>query len=395
MTVSSALGPALSETFPAGHAWAGAWAIASIDGLRDAADRGDNLLRFTKAHGTGNDFVVLPDWGDEVELTAPLVRALCDRSRGLGADGVLRIVAGGDDADAFMDYRNADGSLAEMCGNGIRVVAKHVVDHGHVTPDGDGALRIDTRAGTRSAVVTRGPDGLVAAVTVDMGRPLFEPTGIPMDASGDDAIGVELDIGGRSEGGAENGDPASVSVAAVSMGNPHAILVIDDVERAPVASLGPAIETHPRFPEHTNVEFVQIVSTTEVAARVWERGVGETAACGSGACAVFAALRRRGEVGDEVTVAFPGGDLVVRHVRDPVGRSGVGDSVTLTGPAVVVATGEIDAGWLAAAGAEASVPGPTPSEPTPPDVDVVATTDSSPRSGDPRAPAWSTGGPTT
>jgi diaminopimelate epimerase len=290
-------------------------------------------MEFTKSHGAANDFVVLADLDDRLELSAELVRALCDRRRGIGADGVLRLgrpSAG----DVFMDYRNADGSIVEMCGNGVRVVAKHVVDHGLVTPAEDGTVVIGTRSGPKPVrVVGRHAGGEVAEVEVDMGPPVLHPPEVPFEAPfglEDDPLTYPLIVDGQV-----------LDLAVVSMGNPHAILEVDDVASAPVASLGPRIETHAAFPAKTNVEFVEITSEREVRLRVWERGVGETAACGTGACATVVALQRLGHVREEVAVRLPGGTLGVRWRP--------GGSVFLTGPAVEVGHGVLDDAWLAAA----------------------------------------------
>lgn len=288
-------------------------------------------MRFLKAHGTGNTFIVLPDWEDELDVQRPLVRALCDARTGLGADGVLRIVAPRDaaEADVFMDYRNADGTIAEMCGNGVRVVAKHVVDHGLAGPDG-GRLLVDTRAGVRPVTVSLGNEGRVRDVTVDMGAPRLEVGEVPFDCDRDRAVGEPIEVDGRT-----------IELTAVSMGNPHAVVLVDDVARAPVRQLGPALETHARFPKRTNVEFVQLTGAGTARVRVWERGVGETAACGSGACAVLVALRELGQADGHVTLTFPGGDLEVRYEPEVAG------SVHLSGPAVEVASGVLDPAWLA------------------------------------------------
>src|SRR6056297_1040192 len=205
-------------------------------------------MEFTKAHGTGNDFVVLTDLDDRLELPAVLVRALTDRRRGVGADGVIRIGGGGQDAHAFMDYRNADGSIVEMCGNGVRVVAKHLVDHDLATPDADGTVRIATRAGIKPVSVRRGPDGRVAQVTVDMGPPLV------------------LDADGTRTGGPDavttpqhlEVDGARVALTTVSMGNPHAVVRTRDVDTAAGTTLGPLIEHHARFPDGANVGFAEV-----------------------------------------------------------------------------------------------------------------------------------------
>lgn len=303
-------------------------------------------MEFTLAHGTANDFVVLADLEDRIELSPRLARALTDRRRGLGGDGVLRIApgdhgahdrtpgaggAGGDRADVFMDHRNADGTAAEMCGNGVRVVAKHVVDHGLVAPaDGD-TVRIGTRAGVKPVVVHRGPDGLVDEVTVDMGPPVVAPDEVPFKAEDPAALLHRIEVDGDR----------TVEVAVVSMGNPHAVLRVDDVGVAPVADLGPRLEIHPRFPARTNVGFAEVVARDTVRLRVWERGVGETAACGTGACAAVVALQRLGRLDDEVAVELPGGRLTIRHSD--------GGTVTMAGPAVEIGHGRIDDAWLAAA----------------------------------------------
>ncbi|GGI06620.1 diaminopimelate epimerase [Egicoccus halophilus] len=298
-------------------------------------------MEFTKAHGTGNDFVVLRDPDDHLDVSAALVRALCDRRFGIGADGVIRVggvarLEGANaGADVFMDYRNADGSVVEMCGNGVRVTAKHAVDHGLVTPREDGTVVVATRSGPRPVrVVARHADGTVAEVEVDMGPPALEPVEVPFDATAAgtgpavaDAFGPTVQVGDRQ-----------VELAVVSMGNPHAILTVDDVGTAPVTTLGPTLETHAAFPAKTNVEFAQVVDRGSVRLRVWERGVGETAACGTGACATVVALRRAGRVDDEVAVRLPGGTLTVRWHA--------GGSVYMTGPAVEVGHGTLDDAWL-------------------------------------------------
>lgn len=303
-------------------------------------------MRFVKAHGTGNDFVVLPDWDDDLDLSDELVVALCDRRRGLGADGVLRIVAAQGDADVWMDHRNADGSRPEMCGNGVRVVAKHVVDHGLATLDGD-TVHVRTRAGVKRVRVRRGSNGRVTSATVDMGGPVLDPAEIPFEAPGSEAVGVIVDAAGRQ-----------VELTAVSMGNPHAVVLVDDVERCPVAELGAAIGRHERFPRGANVEFVELSGGGRADVRVWERGVGETAACGTGACAVLVAGQQLGRFEDQARLKFPGGEVVVRHVPSETG------GVTLTGGAVEVASGELDPDWLAEVGAAGAEPAQAEQEAT-------------------------------
>lgn len=284
-------------------------------------------MRFVKAHGTGNDFVLLPDPVGQLKLSPPLVRALCDRHAGIGGDGVIRMAPPppGSQADAFMDYWNADGSLAEMCGNGLRCMAKQLIDHAEDWPGLDHAtiaaagdevpLRIDTRAGERAVTGWRGPDGRVGEVEVVLGSP--------------DVAAVELPL-------VVSGEP--VTVTTLSFGNPHAVLVVDDVDHAAVAALGPAIASHPEFPDGANVEFISVPDRDKVVGRIFERGVGETRSSGTGAAAMAAAAALRGLAGRDVTVWLPGGELRVRWTPH---------TLLLSGPAVEVGAGELDAGWLA------------------------------------------------
>ncbi len=270
-------------------------------------------IEFVKGHGTENDFVVLPDPDGTLELTDSRVRALCDRSRGLGADGVLRVVpnkvfAGSGDG-WFMDYRNADGSIAEMCGNGVRVFAAYLVDAGLASP---GEFVVGTRAGDRPVVVHE--DG---SVTVQMG---------PARVTGASVA----TLGGVSFPG-----------VAVDVGNPHLVCVTD----VPIASLDLAVapgRDQSVFPNGVNVEFVNVLGPGALAMRVHERGVGETRSCGTGTVAVVAAhLHRTGAVTGQSTVDIPGGRVTV--------TIGEGES-TLTGPAVLVARGELSDAWWSSHG---------------------------------------------
>jgi diaminopimelate epimerase len=301
-----------------------------------------------KAHGTGNDFVVLPDVDDRLQVSAGFARAVTDRRTGIGGDGVIRLggpPADQPDADVFMDHRNADGTTAEMCGNGVRVTAKLAVDLGLVTPSAEGVVRVATRAGTKPVVVHRDEDGRVAEVTVDMGPPILAPADVPFETDEPDRLVHDLvvDAGvARAGDGDGEGDGEVVPVSVVSMGNPHAVTIVDDVAAAPVTTLGPVIELHPRFPRKVNAGFVEVVDRATVRLRVWERGVGETAACGTGACAAVVALQRLGRVDDTVDVHLPGGVLTVTH-RD-------GDTVRMRGPATEVATLHLADDWLAATG---------------------------------------------
>lgn len=271
-------------------------------------------MNFTKSHGAANDFVLFDDLDGTWEPTRAFVAAVCDRHTGVGADGIIRITRA-DGADFFMDYYNADGAPAEMCGNGIRCLAKYVADRGYIGGDG---LRVDTRAGVKDLTVFRDDAGRVTRVRVDMGPPVLERAAIPMAGDGDP---LHEPI---------TADGFSFDAACVSMGNPHCILFLDD--EVPFEALGPAIETMPVFPQKTNVEFTRVLSPTEVQVRVWERGVGETQACGTGACATAVAAHLRGLTERTVAVHLPGGTLDIEWADD---------TVFMTGPAEEVFSGEL------------------------------------------------------
>lgn len=294
-------------------------------------------MQFTKAHGTGNDFVVFADLDDQLDISAEFVRAVTDRRFGVGADGVIRI-GRSQTADVFMDYRNADGSIVEMCGNGIRVVAKYVLDRELVTCEA--ALAVETRAGIKFVDATRSANGAVAEVTVDMGAPVFNPHEVPFIVP--DANGPESATTAGREFAVEL-EAATWAVAVASMGNPHAVIRVDDVSAAPVGTVGPALEHHPAFPERVNVGFVEVVNAAQIRLRVWERGVGETAACGSGACAAVAVLQEQQLLGDQAEVYVPGGKLRIERR---------GSSMLLTGPAREVAHGTLDEAWLSTINAD-------------------------------------------
>jgi diaminopimelate epimerase len=279
-------------------------------------------VEFVKAHGTGNDFVVVEDLTDRYRLTPEFVRAVCDRHFGIGGDGLIRI-APGRQARFFMDYRNADGSLAEMCGNGVRVVGKYLAEREYV----GGAFDLETRAGVKHLELHAADDGSIDQVTVDMGAPSFGRADLPMAGTGE-ALKETLEVGGET-----------VVATCLSMGNPHAVVFVDDVDAAPVATLGPLLEAHPAFPNKTNVEFVQVVDQWLVRQRTWERGVGETLACGTGACAVAVASQVRGFTGQELAVEVRGGRLALTWSP--------GGTVRMTGPAREVAHGTMTRDLLA------------------------------------------------
>jgi diaminopimelate epimerase len=279
--------------------------------------------RFAKYQGIGNDFVMIADPSDRLVLTPDLVRRLCNRRFGIGGDGVIRVAPGREGAELAMDYVNSDGSVGEMCGNGIRCLALFARAEGLTT---SGRIEIATGAGVKVVDVLDG-----ARVRVDMGAPRFRPTDVPVDVDGGDALHVKLDV-------EEPPGPTVVEVACVSMGNPHAVLFVDDPSAAPVRTLGPALERHPAFPRRTNVEFVRVEGPGRIAMRVWERGSGETLACGTGACAAAVIARLLAGAASSVTVALPGGELEVSWA----GSLTEGAPVMLTGPAQESFRGEID-----------------------------------------------------
>ncbi len=301
-------------------------------------------MRFSKYHGTRNDFVMVGDPDAREHLTAEIVIAACDRRGGIGADGLIRVVRGpaavaaglagpeAATADFFMDHYNADGATAEMCGNGIRCLAKFAYDRGMTASR---ELDVMTRSGLKHLVLHVGTDGTVDAVTVDMGRPELDVARIPMrGADGQTFVGRPFEAGGRVW-----------SATAVSMGNPHIVLLLDraddDLETLQVERIGTEIERRPEFPNRTNVEFVKVIDDS-IHMRVWERGVGETAACGTGACASLVACVVTGLTGRAADVTLPGGTLRIEWPADDAG-------VSMTGPAEWVFDGELPLPTLAAA----------------------------------------------
>lgn len=276
-------------------------------------------MRFTKMEGLGNDYVYV-DMREETVLDPPrLARRVSDRRFGIGGDGLI-LVHPADDADFRMEMYNADGSRGEMCGNGIRCVARFVHDRGWTTKD---ELVADTDAGRKRLWMVRDGDALTG-VRVDMGPPELERSLIPMLGEPGEVIDEPLVLSDRT-----------LQVTAVSMGNPHCVTFVDDTTAYPVGAVGPEVESHARFPNRVNAEFVQIVSRTEVHQRTYERGSGETFACGTGACAVVVAGRLNGLLDESVTVHLLGGDLRIEW-------AGRGETVFMTGPAVRVFEGTID-----------------------------------------------------
>ena len=279
-------------------------------------------LHFAKYQGTGNDFVMLVDLEDERPLEPGAVAAICHRRTGVGADGVIRLVRSTrPDAAFVMDYRNADGSLAEMCGNGARCVGKLVHDRGLAD---ELEFGMQTLGGVRRLRLHE-DGGEVERVTVEMGVPGFTKAAIPMRGPAwETFLGQPFDVGGGM----------TLTASALSMGNPHLVVFVDDdPDRFHVSHIGPAIERHELFPERTNVEFAQVLGDG-IKARVWERGSGETMACGSGACAVAVAANEAGLVPAATVVRFPGGALDVERLES--------GEVLLTGDVQHVFEGSID-----------------------------------------------------
>lgn len=273
-------------------------------------------LKFTKMHGLGNDFVVIDAINQKVDLSAGQVRALADRHFGIGCDQLL-LVESASSPDTDFRYRifNADGGEVGQCGNGARCFMQFVHEQGLTDSE---RITVETAGGTLELV--RAADG---QVTVNMGIPRLEPADIPFDAPAR-ATHYGLDTGS-----------ATVEIAAVSMGNPHAVVRVDDIDAAPVAELGPLIERHPRFPQRVNAGFMQIMDAGTIRVRVYERGAGETLACGSGACAAVVAGRVWGQLNDTVKVILNGGELMVSWADQ-------GAPVMMTGPATTVYQGQID-----------------------------------------------------
>jgi diaminopimelate epimerase len=274
-------------------------------------------IPFVKMHGAGNDFVVIDCLeGEPVEDWPAFSRRVLDRHLGVGGDQLL-LVKPSREADFFMGIRNRDGSTAEMCANGIRAFFKHVRDRGYTDRD---EIRVETLGGVVSPRWLGGD-----RVEVEMMRPILEPQKIPTTLTGDPPLtDVPIEVDGQE-----------LRATPVSMGNPHCVVFVEDPERYPVERVGPALEHHPCFPERANVEFASVRSATELDQRTWERGSGETLACGSGACATAVAAILTGRTERDVVIHLRGGDL---RIRWPDARS----PVWLTGPAARVFDGEIE-----------------------------------------------------
>lgn len=280
-------------------------------------------MKFTKMHGCGNDYIYVDGAKERIpdEKKPELVKKLSDRHFGIGGDGVI-FINPSKEADFEMEMYNMDGSRAEMCGNGIRCVAKFVYDKG-LTNQTDISI---VSAGKVKYLTLSTENGKVSTVKVNMGTPLLEAADIPVITEGKEkrVIGEEIVVGGKT-----------YQMTCVSMGNPHAVIFMDDVSQLPIETIGPLFENHERFPKRTNTEFVRIIDRDHMEMRVWERGTGETLACGTGACACAVAGVLNGLTNDAVTVKLLGGSLKIRWDRQK-------NLVYMIGPADTVFEGEID-----------------------------------------------------
>lgn len=275
-------------------------------------------MKFTKMQGLGNDYVYVNGAVEQIDNPSELAIKISDRHFGVGSDGLICINPS-TVADFEMAMYNADGSRGEMCGNGMRCVGKYVYDYGLTNKT---KVSVETLAGIKHLDLTI-ENEKVKTIKVDMGNPILEPNQIPVIADGDTCIDQEITV-----------DGLTYSMTCVSMGNPHAVIYMDDVAGLDIQKIGPSFETHERFPNRVNTEFVKVLDRTNVEMRVWERGSGETLACGTGACAVAVASMLNGFVEDKCTVHLLGGALEIEWDREE-------NTIFMTGPAQVVFDGEI------------------------------------------------------
>lgn len=277
-------------------------------------------MKFTKMHGCGNDYIYVDGGSEQIsrEQKPELVKRLSDRHFGIGGDGVI-FINPSDEADFEMEMYNMDGSRAEMCGNGVRCVAKFVYDKGLTDKTSISIIS----CGKIKYLDLFVEDGKVSTVKVNMGSPILKAADIPVVSDKEEVIAEPIEVGGRE-----------YKMTCVSMGNPHAVVFMDEVSSLPLETIGPLFENHVRFPKRINTEFVKVLDEETVEMRVWERGTGETLACGTGACAVVAACVLNGLTKEKVTVKLLGGNLQIQWDRDA-------NLVYMTGPASTVFEGEI------------------------------------------------------
>lgn len=278
-------------------------------------------LSFTKMHGCGNDYIYFNAFTQSIDNPEALSIRLSQRRKSIGGDGII-LVCPSDRADAKMRIFNQDGSEAKMCGNGVRCVAKFVVDQGLVPGDRE-TVAIDTLSGVKQIRLLR-ENGQVAGATVDMAQAILTPKEIPVLLDGDRVIGRPVEIGGKTW-----------DITCVSMGNPHCVVFVKDVDSLNLEELGPCFEKNPIFPEQVNTEFIRVLDPHTLQMRVWERGSGETWACGTGACAAAVAAVENGYCpkNEDITVHLVGGDLVIRYTEE---------TVYMTGEAVTAFEGEVE-----------------------------------------------------
>ena len=278
-------------------------------------------LSFTKMHGCGNDYIYFNAFTQSIDNPEALSIRLSQRRKSIGGDGII-LVCPSDRADAKMRIFNQDGSEAKMCGNGVRCVAKFVVDQGLVPGDRE-TVAIDTLSGVKQIRLLR-ENGQVVGATVDMAQAILTPKEIPVLLDGDRVIGRPVEIGGKTW-----------DITCVSMGNPHCVVFVKDVDSLNLGELGPCFEKNPIFPEQVNTEFIRVLDPHTLQMRVWERGSGETWACGTGACAAAVAAVENGYCpkNEDITVHLVGGDLVIRYTEE---------TVYMTGEAVTAFEGEVE-----------------------------------------------------
>ena len=275
-------------------------------------------MKFTKMHGIGNDYVYVNCFTETVENPEETARFVSDRHFGIGSDGLI-LIRPSETADFEMDMYNSDGSRGAMCGNGIRCVAKYVYDYGLTDKT---SIRVSTRSGIKQLELTV-EDGKVSQVKVDMGAPILEASRIPVRSGQERVISQPITVLGRE-----------FEMTCVSMGNPHCVVPVEDVDGLDLEKIGPCFEHHSCFPDRVNTEFIRVIDRNTVQMRVWERGAGETWACGTGACAVAVACILNGWTEEEVLVKLRGGDLKIHWDKKK-------NTVFMTGPATVVFDGEI------------------------------------------------------
>lgn len=274
-------------------------------------------MKFTKMQGLGNDYVYVNCLKEKIQNPSELAKKISDRHFGVGSDGLIMINPS-DKADFEMEMYNADGSRGEMCGNGIRCVGKYVYDYGLTDKTN---ISVESLGGIKHLELYV-EEGKVVRVKVDMGHPILKPSEIPVVADGEQAVDEPIEVEGKA-----------YKMTCVSMGNPHAVVFVDtDLKELPLESIGPKFENHKRFPNRVNTEFVRVIDRHTAQMRVWERGSGETLACGTGACAVAVACALNGLTESEVTVQLLGGDLEIQWEKNS-------DTVYMTGPAEVVFDG--------------------------------------------------------